>query len=406
MNVLDLYSEELRRLGNIGRERNFTELQQDGAFVIDNSGHQMLNLSGNDYLGIGARKEFQNIIIDKISNAEINMGSYSSRLLTGDSHIYEKLENCMKSKFSREAALLFNSGYHMNTGIIPAISTPKTIIIADKLVHASIIDGIILSKVKFERFRHNDINHLEKLILKHKDTFCDIIVVVESVYSMDGDTADLKRLVELKKLYPQIRLYVDEAHAIGVRGDNGLGLAEETDTIQDIDLLVGTFGKALASMGGYLITNNIIKRYLIQKCRPLIFSTALPPIIMEFNRLVFENIHSYNKEREILREISNKLKTGLKSLGLKTSSHSNIIPVILGEDTKAIELSLKLKKVGFFVLPIRPPSVPEGSSRIRLSLTSETKDIEKLLYVIEEYKNNTKDKRWNISCTIMKGIQS
>lgn len=382
MDAIKFYENILKDLKKQGRERSFINIQQKGNYIFDENNKKLLNLQSNDYIGIGARGDFKKEIADAVLNGHINMGSYSSRLLSGNNYVYEELEALMQNKF-RRPALLFNSGYHMNTGILPTLVTEKTIIIADKLVHASIIDGLKLCKCKFERFRHNDLNHLDKIIQKNKDIE-DIIVVVESIYSMDGDCCNLKDLVNIKRNYPQVRLYVDEAHGIGCRGSSGLGLAEESETIKDIDLLVGTFGKAFASMGGYLISDEITKKYLIQKCRPLIFSTALPPMTMYFNKLVLENLNSYNQERERLKNISTKLKYELSDIGVQTVSRSNIIPIILGSDINAIRMSQRLRQEGFFVLPVRPPSVAEGTSRIRISLTSETTEIDCLVDVIKD----------------------
>lgn len=170
----------------------------------------------------------------------------------------------------------------------PALTDKQSLILADKLVHASIIDGILLSGAPYQRYRHNDYEHLEQLLAKYVHAYEQIIIVTESIFSMDGDIADLGRLVSLKKRYPNIWLYVDEAHAIGVRGENGLGVAEEQDCIRDIDLLVGTFGKALGSMGAYLLCSRTVREYLINTMRPLIFSTAPPPAQIAWTKFLFE----------------------------------------------------------------------------------------------------------------------
>lgn len=218
--------------------------------------------------------------------------------MTGNFTVYTELEQLLAERFNREAALLFNSGYHANTGILPALADKQTVILADKLVHASIIDGILLSGVPFQRYRHNDYNHLETLLKRFSGECEQLFIVTESIFSMDGDIADLRRLVELKKTYPNVVLYVDEAHAIGVRGKNGLGIAEEQGCIADIDLLVGTFGKALASMGAYVICDRTIREYLVNYMRPLIFSTALPPFQIAWTRFIFERLPDFTSSRK------------------------------------------------------------------------------------------------------------
>ncbi len=214
------------------------------------------------------------------------------------------MENSLSQAFGGRAALLFNSGYHMNIGILPAVADSKTLILADKLVHASMIDGIRLSGAQYVRYRHNDLQHLEQLLQKYHDDdqIERIIVVTESIFSMDGDETDLAALVQLKKRFAKTMLYVDEAHSIGVRGQQGLGCAEQYNVIQEIDFLVGTLGKALAAVGGYIICHPIIKDYLINKMRPLIFSTAQPPIVMAWANFIFQKVLNAQSQREHLKK--------------------------------------------------------------------------------------------------------
>lgn len=363
------FAATLKALQETGMERQLYPMQHDGAYIIA-EGRRMLNLSGNDYLGIASRgdlgEEMQRIV------AQYGLwGSTSSRLLTGNYEVYTELEELLARRFGREAALVFNSGYHMNLGILPALCQGDTIVLADKLVHASMIDGIRLSGCTFARFRHNDLNHLEQLLRKYQDA-PRIIVMVESLYSMDGDRADLQGLVALKHRYPQVMLYVDEAHAVGVLGETGLGLAQETKTIGEIDLLVGTMGKALASMGGYIVCDEVIRRMLINRCRSLIFSTALPPSSIALAREVLERLPDYTAERDRLRGYATGLREALREAGCTTPSESHIIPISIGQAQPTVEIAEQLRALGYYVLPIRPPTVPQGSARLRLSLTSQT----------------------------------
>ena len=246
----------------------------------------------------------------------------------------------------------------------------QTLILADKLVHASIIDGILLSGAPFQRYRHNDYNQLETLLKKNAGQYEQLFIVTESIFSMDGDVADLRRLVELKKSYPNVSLYVDEAHAIGVRGKNGLGIAEEQDCIRDIDLLVGTFGKALASMGAYVVCSRTIREYLVNCMRPLIFSTALPPAQIAWTRFIFERLSEFSSLREELTLMSHLLSDALEGKGGEISE-SHIIPYIIGENNDCISKAEELQRKGFYCLPVRPPTVPKGTARIRFSLTAD-----------------------------------
>lgn len=359
--------------------RELRHIEHDGAYVIEH-GRRMLNLSGNDYLGIASRGDLDEALTTWASRYGY-AGSTSSRLLTGGYSVGDELEVTIARSFSREAALLFGSGYHMNLGILPALADAETMVLADKLIHASMIDGIRLSGMPWARFRHGDMDHLERLIIKHRSQYPRIIVVVESLYSMDGDRADLPRLVELRRRYPGVMLYVDEAHAIGVCGDNGLGIAEETNTIQEIDFLLGTFGKALASMGGYLVCNQDVKQYLVNCCRSLIFSTALPPLVVATALEAWYRLPLYREARQRLALSAERLHHQLAEWGIDTPSTSHIVPIVLGEAEVALRVSEQLQSLGYYVLPIRPPTVPKGRCRLRLSLTADL-DVEPLIVAL------------------------
>lgn len=363
------YQSILNQLEESGNLRRLPHVVHKGQW-IEKEGRTMLNLSSNDYLGLASRTDLYDAFFDEWEEKGYPLSSSSSRLLTGNFTVYGELEQLMAERFDREAALLFNSGYHANTGILPALADKQTLILADKLVHASLIDGILLSGAPFLRYRHNDYNQLEMLLKKHAGQYEQIFIVTESIFSMDGDVADLPRLVELKKSYPDILLYVDEAHAIGVRGKNGLGIAEEQDCIQDIDLLIGTFGKALASMGAYVICSRTIREYLVNCMRPLIFSTALPPIQIAWTRFIFERLPLFGELREKLALTGHLLAGALEGKGGEISE-SHIIPFIVGENKECILKAEELQRKGFYCLPVRPPTVPKGTARIRFSLTAE-----------------------------------
>lgn len=363
------YQSILNQLEESGNLRRLPHVVHKGQW-IEKEGRTMLNLSSNDYLGLASRTDLYDAFFDEWEEKGYPLSSSSSRLLTGNFMVYGELEQLMAERFDREAALLFNSGYHANTGILPALADKQTLILADKLVHASLIDGILLSGAPFLRYRHNDYNQLEMLLKKHAGQYEQIFIVTESIFSMDGDVADLPRLVELKKSYPDILLYVDEAHAIGVRGKNGLGIAEEQDCIQDIDLLIGTFGKALASMGAYVICSRTIREYLVNCMRPLIFSTALPPIQIAWTRFIFERLPLFGELREKLALTGHLLAGALEGKGGEISE-SHIIPFIVGENKECILKAEELQRKGFYCLPVRPPTVPKGTARIRFSLTAE-----------------------------------
>ena len=385
MNLLNDYAAKLDELKQQGNLRQFTSNIQQGRYIEINN-QKMLNLSSNDYLGLASDIKLREQFFDETPNQLRIMSSSSSRLLTGNFPEYEQLEASLSQAFQGRAALLFNSGYHMNIGILPALSDSKTLILADKLVHASMIDGIRLSTAKYVRYRHNDLNHLSQLLQNYHvdETFDRIIVVTESIFSMDGDETDLAELVRIKKQFAKVMLYVDEAHAIGVRGEQGLGCAEQYGVIDDIDLLVGTFGKALASVGGYLICHPIIREYLINSMRPLIFSTAQPPMCMAWTDFILQKVLTLKNERKHLNAISQYLQQAVLSKGFDCPSTSHIVPVIIGESQKTVDKATQLQQAGFYIMPVRPPTVPKHSSRLRISLTSQVNqaDLEQLVALL------------------------
>ncbi len=381
MSLLDHYAEQLDQLKQQGNFRQFTANQQQGRWITIQD-RTMLNLASNDYLGLVADFSLREEFLDTLKIERALFSSSSSRLLTGNFAEYEQFENSLSKAFGR-ASLLFNSGYHMNIGILPALADSKTVILADKLVHASMIDGIRLSNAQYVRYRHNDLQHLEQLLQKYQqdEQVERIIVVTESIFSMDGDETDLAALAQLKQRFVKTMLYVDEAHAIGVRGGQGLGCAEQYGVLHQIDFLVGTFGKAIASIGGYIICDPIIRDYLINKMRPLIFSTALPPISMAWSDFIFNKVLNMQQQRQHLAEISHFLQQAVIAKGFSSPSSSHIIPIIVGESNAAIEKARYVQQQGFYAMPVRPPTVPQNSSRLRISLTSmvQKAELEKLV---------------------------
>ena len=380
--IYEKYAEELDALKASGNLRTLPSGLHEGRWILS-GGQRMLNLSSNDYLGLASdtalMKEFREWLRD--TGKQLPLSSSSSRLLTGNFGVFSALEDTLASLYGREDALVLSSGYHMNAGILPALCGKDTLILADKLVHASLIDGIRLSGARCIRYRHQDYGQLETLIEKEYSGCDRIIIVTESIFSMDGDTAPLQRLTELKRRQDKIMLYVDEAHAVGVRGERGLGLAEETGCIGDIDLLCGTFGKALASVGAYVVCDRVIKEYLVNKMRTLIFTTALPPVNVAWSLFIMERLQRFGGRRVHLDRISSMLREAFALRGMQMPSGSHIIPMIIGSSADAVLRAEDMQRHGFYVLPIRPPTVPEGTSRLRFSLTAALKeeDIAKLI---------------------------
>jgi len=367
---MDAFKQQLEQLSAQNQYRSIPDLVHQGRYIMREN-CKMLNMSSNDYLGLASNENLRQSFLQQYGDNFPSFTSSSSRLLTGNFPVYTDLEQLIAQRFQRESVLLFNSGYHANLGILPALTTTKSLILADKLVHASMIDGIRLSQCEFFRYRHNDYEHLKNLLEKNAGKFDRTFIVTESVFSMDGDVVDLNYLVQLKKQFPNTYLYVDEAHAIGVYGKNGLGIAERANVIADIDLLVGTFGKALASMGAYVVCDQILKECLINQMRPLIFSTALPPFNVTWTHFIFERLPQLSKERTHLEQLSAFLRQEVEHRTQIMPSQTCIVPYILGENEATLAKAKALQEQGYYCLPIRPPTVPKGTSRIRLSLTAD-----------------------------------
>lgn len=367
---MDAFKQQLEQLSAQNQYRSIPDLVHQGRYIMREN-CKMLNMSSNDYLGLASNENLRQSFLQQYGDNFPSFTSSSSRLLTGNFPVYTDLEQLIAQRFQRESVLLFNSGYHANLGILPALTTTKSLILADKLVHASMIDGIRLSQCEFFRYRHNDYEHLKNLLEKNAGKFDRTFIVTESVFSMDGDVVDLNYLVQLKKQFPNTYLYVDEAHAIGVYGKNGLGIAERANVIADIDLLVGTFGKALASMGAYVVCDQILKECLINQMRPLIFSTALPPFNVAWTHFIFERLPQLSKERTHLEQLSAFLRQEVEHRTQIMPSQTCIVPYILGENEATLAKAKALQEQGYYCLPIRPPTVPKSTSRIRLSLTAD-----------------------------------
>lgn len=389
-NLLDDYAFQLEKLKQQNNFRQFYSIQHQGKYLY-RDGIKMLNLASNDYLSLTQdsllRTQFLQELDSSSHDTRYYFSSSSSRLLTGNFTIYEQLESTLSQAFQQRSALLFNSGYHMNIGILPALCDDRTLILADKWVHASIIDGIRLSSAKYIRYQHQNLGQLEQLLIKYHDEYSKIIIVTESIFSMDGDETDLLALVALKQRFSKVMLYLDEAHAIGVRGEKGLGCAEQYHVIDQIDFLVGTFGKALASIGGYLICHDIIRQYLINTMRPLIFSTALPPICVAWTDFVFQRLTSFVQKRQRLHQLSQHCIETIQTLGYYTPSTSHIVPIILGENEITLTVAQRIQYEGIYLMAVRPPTVPKGQSRLRICLQSDLsdQDIQQLTFILNTY---------------------
>ncbi|UCD55757.1 MAG: 8-amino-7-oxononanoate synthase [Candidatus Omnitrophota bacterium] len=337
-----------------------------------------IDFSSNDYLGLSGHPKIKEAAEKSIT--ALGTSSSASRLLSGDLNIHHELEKRIASFKEKEDALLFNSGYQANVGIISSLLRKGDAVFSDKLNHASIIDGMLLSGAKIFRFRHNDTEHLEFLLKSQRNNYKDSLIVTETVFSMEGDKPPLGELVFLKEKYSSM-LLVDEAHATGVFGEKGKGVVEEAGMAGRIELIMGTFGKAMGSFGAYVACSSELKKYFVNSARSFIYSTSLPPSIIGANLAGLDLIEEEPFRRSTLLRNSDYFRQELGKRGFSARGTSQIVPLIFGDSEKAAKISRDLQKEGYWVLPIRPPTIPEGEARLRFSLTyHHTKDmLEKLI---------------------------
>lgn len=356
-------------------------LRKDGRIYLAQK--EYIDFSSNDYLGLSGHPKI--IAAAKLALDKFGASSSASRLMTGSYELHQQLEDKVAKFKNKEAGLVFNCGYQANLGIIAALYTKSDCIFCDRLSHASIIDGILLSGARLFRFKHNDAGHLESLLKKERKKFKKALIITETIFSMDGDRAPLKELVALKEKYG-CQVMVDEAHATGIFGRNGSGVVEEEALTEKIDLIMGTFSKALGGFGAYLATSRKIVDYLINACRSFIYSTSLPPSIIASNIAGLDLVNAEPQRRYELLKSAQYFRERLKACGLKPKGSSQVIPIIIGENFKALKFSELLRERGYWVLPIRPPTVPKAQARLRFSLNfyHDKKILQKLINDISE----------------------
>ncbi|MFC7439880.1 8-amino-7-oxononanoate synthase [Laceyella putida] len=364
------WESSIRQEGRVLAERHlFRSLTPtaDAALThVIRGGRRLLNFSSNNYLGLSAHPELQAALERAGAHG---VGGVASRLIIGHSHELDELEREIARFKGTEAALLFSNGYMANLGLLTALLKPADAVFSDQYNHASIVDGIRLSGAKSYRYRHLNLDHLETLLkraeakgIKRK------LIVTDSVFSMDGDVAPLRELVWLKKKY-DAALVLDEAHAAGVFGPHGEGMAHHLGVADEIDLHMGTFSKAFGVYGAYVAGRKTWIQYLVNRCRPLIYTTALPPVIVAAIRASLRLVQSGHTLRQALHERSAWFRQQLMEAGLSINgSTTQIVPWVVGGSERALKLSQALAEQGVLAVAIRPPTVPEGASRLRFSL--------------------------------------
>jgi 8-amino-7-oxononanoate synthase len=327
-----------------------------------------VNFCSNDYLGLAGRPELRAAVLDAVGSAE-RLGGTGSRLLSGHAGVWDEVEEEFARFVGTEAALYFGSGYAANVGLLTSVLTNNDLVFSDELNHASLIDGMRLSGARRIIYPHLDLNALEDALRAHGHEHGRKFVVTETVFSMDGDVVALGDLVALAERFGA-GVIVDEAHATAVHGPSGRGIAAETGALSNVVAMTHTCGKALASAGAFVCGSAVLKEHLINHARTFIFSTALPPYMAGQIRAAMRLAAGMDAQRAELLSRSRKLAAGLRAQGWDTAgSSTQIVPVVVGGNEEALAAAEFLQQRGFAVRAIRPPTVKEGSARLRFSVT-------------------------------------
>jgi glycine C-acetyltransferase len=361
----DSIRDELEQLKERGLYRKMRRVEGEQGPTLILESREVLNFSSNNYLGLAghpALREAAKAAIDRYG-----CGSVASRLISGNMTLHEELEVKIASLKGTEAALVFNSGFQANIGIIPALAGEGDVIFSDALNHASIIDGCRLSRAKIVVYPHSDVDRLESELKKAPPSGRKLIVT-ETLFSMDGDEAPLDRIVDLAERQGAM-VMVDEAHATGIFGPNGAGVVAKLGLTQRVPVQMGTLGKALGGFGAYVAGSRALRELLINRCRSFIFTTSLPPAVLATAIAAIDLLYKEPQRRLALWHNCRAMREGLKNLRFSLrQSESQILPLIIGDAETCMAFSERLLQEGVFVQGIRPPTVPEGTSRLRITL--------------------------------------
>lgn len=384
MSRLDsFFAAALDRIDRAGQRRILRPAALDDHGRIRRDGRELIDFSSNDYLGLARHP----LLIERVRawTETHGTGSGASRLVTGTSEPHLAIEARIARFKHAEAALVFASGWQANAAVIPALlaAVPGAAVFTDRLIHASMHAGLAISGTRQHRFRHNDLDHLEELLSSKGAQAPARLILTESVFSMDGDRADIARLAAIAARH-QAFLFVDEAHATGVLGPGGAGLSAEAPGA--IDLIMGTFSKALGGFGAYVAGSRVMIDYLVNTASGFIFTTAPPPAVLGAIDAALDLVPGMEAERAHLAALGDRLRSGLATLGIDHgASSTQIVPAVIGAETAALDISRRLEESGLLASAIRPPTVPPGTSRLRLALraTHAESDVDTLLNAIE-----------------------
>ena len=334
------------------------------------------DFSSNDYLGLSKHRE----VIDAGIKASLKYGAGAtgSRLLSGNSDLFENFERQIAIDKKTESALIFNSGFQANSGVLECLTDKNTLVIFDMLNHASMYHGIFASGAKLKRFQHLDYLHLEELLADAVKEYANILIVSETVFGMDGDIADIQALIDISRKYNAM-LYLDEAHATGLYGDKSYGLSTNFHFDKDKTIIMGTFSKAIGSSGAYIACSSLVKDFLINKCKSFIYSTALSPFCIGSAQKSWSMLPFLEELRRGIMQKADRVRNALNGVGMRT----NIVPILFKTTEKMIEKRRVLQENGVIVSGIRPPTSPTPRLRIAINATHSDSDIEKLIGVLK-----------------------
>jgi len=372
---LERYRERLkaREMGGLIRRPPALGLRE-GKYVYC-EGKRLLNFASNDYLGLAMEAELS----QKVAENFIKYGtsSSSSRLVAGNYEIISRAEEAYARYFGYETALFFPSGYQANLAVISTLFEKGDTLVFDKHLHASSIRGIVLSGATFKGYRHNSLSHLRRRLEENAQG--NVAVLTESLFSIDGDLLDVAGFARLKEEFGFFSV-IDEAHAFGVLGPKGKGLAQGL-----ADVAVGTFGKALGFFGAFVLLSRGLKDYLFNYASPLIYSTALPAAHAASALDILDFLERGEERRLALKKVSSRMREGLLSRGLKVKGEAHILSLVIGDEKKTVSVAQRLFAEGIFVFAVRYPTVPSGEAQIRLSMTAlhEGRDVEVFLSALD-----------------------
>jgi len=374
---------EVDRACELGIYPYFTPIESAQDHRVKFGGREFIMIGSNGYLGLAADPRLKEAAIKAVQ--KYGSTCSGSRFLNGTLDIHVKLENDLAEFYKKDGAIVFSTGFQTNLGIISALGGKDDILIIDRQDHASIIDGCRLSFADVKKFRHNDMEDLER-ILSSLPSDRGKLIIVDGVFSMEGDLANLPEIVRLKKKY-DCRLLVDDAHGVGVHGRNGRGTCEHFDVLDDVDLIMGTFSKAFASLGGFVVADKDVITHIKHRARALIFSASMVPASVASARMALHIIKTEPQRRERLWSITRRVLKGFKEIGLDTGeSETPVIPVIIGDDDKCFAFWKMLIANGIFANPVISPATPPGRALIRTSYmaTHTDEDIDTVLRVFEK----------------------